>query len=254
MPSKRGICVPWNFEPADFELYKPAIESGRISWVGNWEMWKPKGIPENVTYVPQCRTANEANQIRAYLDGYKDDNQAQDWMGFNEPDIESQANLSVEDAVKLWKEHVLPTKAAHPGVRIGSPGISNAPEGINWLKRFFIELGGTGQSGVDHVVIHYYSPDVEHFKVYVQQVHNQFKLPVWVTEFGCTRWDPGNPPSEEEVLWFMREALNFLDSAPYVERYAWFGSMRDVGEGVGKTNGLQQEGGLSEAGKLYTSL
>lgn len=217
-------------------------------------MWKPKGLPETATYIPQCRTADEANQIGDYLKGYQRDAKVQDFMGFNEPDIASQANMSVDSAVKPWKEHVLEAKKANPSVRFGSPGISNSPEGIPWLKRFIIELGGIIPSGIDHVVMHYYSPDVEHFKTYVRAAHNEFKLPIWVTEFGCTRWDPGNSPSDDEVLAFMNEALKFLDEAPYVEKYAWFGAMRDVGEAVGRSNGLQRAGGLSPAGKLYLGL
>lgn len=252
--SKRGLSVPWNFDPDDFSLYAAAIQSGKISWISNWEMWKPKGLPSNITYIPQCRTGNEADQIPNYLSGYQNDDQAQDFMGFNEPDIDSQANMSVDQAVELWRKHVLPTREHCGGVKFGSPAVSNGPNGISWLKEFFEKLGGTEKSGVDHVVIHYYSPNVEHFKQYVKEVYDAFKLPVWVTEFSCTNWNPAHPPSEEDVLAFMKEALRFLDEAPYVQRYAWFGAMKEVDEGVGKANGLQKDGGLSRTGELYTTL
>ena len=49
----------------------------------------------------------------------------------------------------------------------------------------------------------------------------------------------------------MSEALTFLDEAEFVEQYAWFGAMRDVGDAVGKKNGLQSGNELSRAGKLY---
>jgi len=252
--SKRGISIPWNFDPKDFSSYSAAIKSGKISWISNWEMWKPKGLPSDVTYIPQCRTANEADQIISYFSGYRDDSQVQDFIGFNEPDIDSQANMSVDHAVELWKKHVLPMKENCEGVKIGSPAVSNGPNGLPWLKEFLEKLGSVERSGVDHVVIHYYSPDVEHFKRHVQEVYETFKIPVWVTEFACTTWDNAHPASEKEVLLFMEEAVRFLDEAPFVQRYAWFGAMEDVGEGVGRANGLQRDGDLSEAGNLYTTL
>ena len=99
-------------------------------------------------------------------------------------------------------------------------------------------------------------PDVGDFKRYVREVWEMFgrKRKVWVTEFACTRWDPGNPVGEKEVLGFMREALSWLDGMEGVERYAWFGAMEDVGEGVGRANGLQKDGRLSEAGRMYITL
>jgi hypothetical protein len=249
--SKRGICVPWNFEPGDFTLYQKAIDDGTISWLSNWEMWKPKGLPSNIIYIPQCRTANEAPQINDYLKVYESDSQVSGFLGFNEPDIDSQANLSAEKAVELWRQHVLPLKQTYPDLKVGSPAVSNGPGGIPWLTRFFDCLGGVQHSGVDHVAIHYYSPDVEHFKRYLTEAHRTFGLPVWVTEFACTQWDTSNPYSEAEVCSFMREAIGFLDNAGFVERYAWFGAMADVGEGVGRANGLQKTGKLSRAGGVY---
>jgi hypothetical protein len=238
---------------ADFALYQAAIDKGTISWLLNWEMWRPKGLPNNITYVPQCRTANEAHQIRDYLKRYENDKQVQGFLGFNEPDIDSQANMSVNQAAELWKSHVLPFKKRYPTLKVGSPAVSNGPNGLPWLKRFISYLGGIQQAGVDYLAIHYYSPDVEHFKRYVDEVHGTFGLPVWVTEFACTRWDPLNPCSEEEVCSFMNEAISFLENADFVERYAWFGAMADVGEGVGRANNLQMEGMLSPAGVVYCS-
>jgi len=55
-------------------------------------------------------------------------------------------------------------------------------------------------------------------------------------------------------LQFMREAVQFLEETEFVERYAWFGAMEDVGEAVGRANGLQKGNELTEAGKLYLSL
>lgn len=88
----------------------------------------------------------------------------------------------------------------------------------------------------------------------MEEVYDAFGLPIWVTEFACTNWDPKAPVSEAEVLAFMKECVEFLEDAEYVERYAWYGAMEDVGEDVGRANGLQRGNSLTEAGKLYLSL
>jgi hypothetical protein len=67
-------------------------------------------------------------------------------------------------------------------------------------------------------------------------------------------WDAQKPVNEKDVLQFMKEAVQFLEETEFVERYAWFGAMEDVGEGVGRANGLQKKNELTEAGKLYLSL
>jgi hypothetical protein len=251
--SKRGICVPWNFSSNDFKLYEPAIDGGRLSWLGNWEMWKPKGIPQKLIYIPQCRTGTEATQIVDYMHGYRRDDQVHGFLGFNEPDIATQANLTVDRAANLWKKHVLPLKAEFPDLKIGSPSVSNGPEGLPWLHSFIESLGGIEKSGIDHICLHHYSPTVQEFKKYVATAHDAFKLPVWVTEFACTRWDPFNQCTEQEVSSFMKDAMSFLDQAHYVQRYAWFGAMSDVGDAVGQANGLQKDGKLSAAGLIYCS-
>jgi hypothetical protein len=195
------------------------------------------------------------------MTGYEKDDCVDDcFVGFNEPDIDGQANMTVAQAAKLWKEKVLPMKAACPHIRLGSPAVSNAPapKGVQWLADFVDSVSsssdGDADSGIDFLVLHYYGPDAADLETYLTEAHKRFGKPVWLTEFACTTWDAARPRSEETVLAFMHEALRFLDTAPWVERYAWFGAMEDVGEGVGRANGLQGGGGLSRAGELYTSL
>ncbi|QDS72173.1 hypothetical protein FKW77_004676 [Venturia effusa] len=251
---KRGISVPWNFDPKHFALYKQAIDAGKISWLFNWELWKPDGLPLTIIYVPQCRTGKEIEQVLPRLTKYLKDDQVQHFIGFNEPCINAQANLSVDEAIELWKKYVLPMKDQCPGVLIGSPSIANGKHGLPWLVSFISNLGGIQASGIDHIVLHVYDRTSDGFKNHVEEIYNAFGLPIWVTEFACTSWDRENPISEEDVLEFMRETVRFLEETDYVERYAWFGAMEDVGEDMGRANGLQRGNSLTEAGKLYLSL
>ena len=61
-------------------------------------------------------------------------------LGFNEPEIAGQSNLSPSDAANLWKAHVEPLKEL--GVRLGSPAPSGSPQGKQWLLNWMEVCGG----------------------------------------------------------------------------------------------------------------
>lgn len=75
--------------------------------------------------------------------------------------------------------------------------------------------------------------------------------PVWITEFAATNWNPNDPLPREHVENFAKESFKYLDTLDWVERYAWFGPMRDTGT-VGKWAALIGEDGQPNAlGKVY---
>lgn len=75
--------------------------------------------------------------------------------------------------------------------------------------------------------------------------------PVWITEFAATNWNQGNPLPREHVEKFARESCKYLDTLDWVERYAWFGPMRDTGT-VGKWAAMIGDDGQPTAlGKAY---
>jgi hypothetical protein len=75
--------------------------------------------------------------------------------------------------------------------------------------------------------------------------------PVWITEYACTNWNKDKPLPREHVETFARESVKYLDSLDWIERYAWFGPMRDTGT-VGKwARMLDDDGKLTPLGKAY---
>lgn len=62
-PSKRGLGWPYDNQQDAFHAYEPSVGQHKLTWLFNWEMWKPKGFPEALEYVPQVRTQAEAGQI-----------------------------------------------------------------------------------------------------------------------------------------------------------------------------------------------
>ena len=127
-------------------------------------MWDPS-LPSARSRIrpPQCRTSKEADQISSYLRGYRDAGTLGGcFLGFNEPDIADQANLSVEEAVGLWREYVVPReegdgrRAAESG-ESGGVECGGGGEGEGVVEGVCGEVGGAGGVwGSDFVVIHWY--------------------------------------------------------------------------------------------------
>lgn len=149
-------------------------------------------------------------------------------QGPNEPEFPEQANLSVDQAVQLWKQFLQPLTSL--GIRLGSPAISSAPAGKKWLKEFLNHCQGCS---VDFIALHWYGEDWMNMRNYLLEMHALFpNYTIWLTEFAETRSDPAS-----EWLWFsmqrcahaeiviqkfMVNALPWLDSHAFIERYAWF--------------------------------
>jgi O-glycosyl hydrolase len=211
------------------------------------------------------RTAAQAKDIEPFLtDISKAGFEIKYFLGFNEPEIPDQANMSVDEAVRLWRETVLPTKAKL-GFRVGSPGMSSdVSRSKPWLNSFFSRLGQ--DHGVDFLVVHWYGLRFEEMRRFLEDMHATYGMPVWVNEFACsTMGNPGGQSSITDVEKFISEAVPWLDSCPWIERYAYYGhgQGKNVGDWVGVANNLyetaqgcdQTDGRqLSRVGRLYTEL
>lgn len=232
--SKRGLAWPWNGVGDDFNLFK---NSNKISWVYNWERWRPVGLDNtNFEYVATQRTAQDIEQLQNYMKG----NRARILMVFNEPDIADQANISPDQAVKLWKQYVTPIKNNDQSLRLGSPGISNGASGIPWLRDF---MSKCNDCEVDFISCHWYGPSYDHFVQHIQEVNKNFPdKRIWVTEFALQ-----NNPSEDEQIAFLKQAMTFLDGQGYIERYSWFGAFR----GSSGNNLIGSNGSLTNLGSTY---
>ena len=227
----RGLAWPWNNVAQDFGLFQG---SPAIKWVYNWESWVPEGKPDNLEYVAMQRTRDFLDQLPNNMQN----NGARILLGFNEPDIAAQANMGVDEAVGLWRQHILPY--GQQGIRLGSPATSNSPQGLPWLQEF---MSKCNDCMVDFIAMHWYGLEFSEFQAYVEAVHNAFPdKKIWVTEFALTLDIP-----EEQQRNFLGQALPYLDSLDYVERYAWFGASR------GSTgNSLINDGGeLTAVGQSY---
>ena len=246
--SKRGLA--YNYESPSLDPFKP-YASKSLSWAWNWASspFHLNGLPLN--YCPTLHSLKpdvlktwDADSKKAVSSaGGKDVY----FLGFNEPDIADQANMSPGAAAGAWKQYFGPL-TGQGGVKLGSPQVSNGvgtnpatgqAYGLEWLKQFF---GACGGCKIDFVVVHWYGctngcsvdTDVQALKDFVKKaVDFANGKKVWITELATHLPDQAG---------FMAKALPFLDGEPGVERYAYY---------MVKEGSLMQGGGLSEAGKKY---
>ncbi len=239
---KKGVSV-WQFNGLT-----QALGHVGAGWYYNWATTNDSMPgPSGVEFVPMIRAGGDvtpANLATARREGKV-------LLGFNEPDMSGQANMSVDDALAAWP------KLQATGMRLGSPSVAyggDTPGG--WLDRF---MTGARQKGdrVDFITLHWYGSDfsgaaVNQFLGYVDAVHNRYGLPIWVTEYGLMNFNgtPRYPTGAQEAA-FITGTTRGMQSRSYVERYAWF-ALPAVGDSTGY--GLYSDGDTpTDAGKAYTA-
>ena len=212
---KKGVAFNFGYEDSWQERFQKLKPHWHYSW--NWEL--RENYPDGIEFVPMIWGRQNATQARIdYLNNLSSLGKIQNVLMFNEPDLESQSNMSVEEVVNLWP--LLETL----NVPISSPATS-AP--LNDWMRDFMQTASIQNLRVDFVAIHiYHKNDPIKFIELVEEVYLTYGKPIWITEFAVrdTNATINNPNiySESYVLTFMENVLNELHELDYVKRYSWF--------------------------------
>jgi len=145
-------------------------------------------------------------------------------LGFNEPDLASQANMTPDQALDLWP------KLMATGLTLGSPAVAaNGATPGGWLDRFMSGARSRGYR-VNFITLHWYGGDfdttdaVGQLRGYLQAVHARYGLPIWLTEYALTDFASSTPqyPDPQQQAAFVTASTRMLQSLPYLQRYAWF--------------------------------
>lgn len=142
-------------------------------------------------------------------------------LGFNEPDMEGQSNLTPAQCLEHWPK-LMALKQ-----RLGSP----APANSLWLDQFLPEARRRGLR-IDFLCVHRY-PDIsdphaaDAIEQMLREVYDKYGMPVWLTEFGAANVAAWNQPRCRKptagmARTFLKNLLPRLERLPFVERYAWF--------------------------------
>lgn len=246
--TKRGLCWPVENHPS-LQTHPFTRPGSKVSWLYNWS---PNPTPgSSLPFVPMQWSGAGAAELDSKFSSSPAPSAA--ILGFNEPERGDQANMTPSAAAEVWLAHIEPLRRR--GVRAGSPGPSSCEEGVLWLQEF-TRLIRAGGSNVDFWALHWYGEGLGGFYDFIWSTHHRLDpgIPVWITEFACTNWNADQPLGREVVESFLRESAKYLDGLDWVERYAWFGPMKDTGM-VGKWAALLDgEGGISDLGRIYRDL
>ncbi|GAA1597376.1 sigma-70 family RNA polymerase sigma factor [Actinoplanes couchii] len=238
--AKKGVGV-WKFAGSE-----GALKDVGAGWYYDWaphddEVPGPAGV-EFVPMIWGAKDLTDATLRKAKSEGDV-------LLGFNEPDLAEQSNMSVEDALAAWP------RLQATGMKLVSPAVAFGGDTAGgWLDRFMTGAKAKNLT-VDAIALHWYGSDfsaasVNQFLGYVDAVHERYGKPIWITEFGLMNFG-GSPryPSDAQKVRFIKGATAGLEKRRYVERYAWFG-LPAVGDSV--DFGLYTDGDSpTEAGEAY---
>ncbi|WP_248959808.1 sigma-70 family RNA polymerase sigma factor [Sphaerisporangium perillae] len=226
-----------------------ALAKSGASWYYTWST-RDEGISApRAKFVPMVWGATsvtaaklaEARRAGPYL------------LGFNEPDMPAQANVTVEKALELWP------KLMATGRVLGSPSVAfgaDTPGG--WFDRF---MSGAAERGyrVDFVALHWYGAEfqtqaaVDQLKSYIQRVYKRYHKPIWLTEYALIDFSSGKSryATDAQQAAFLTASTQMLATLPYVRRYAWFGISAS---GPKPNSGLFHENGRpTRTGRAFQS-
>ncbi|GAA5986503.1 hypothetical protein JCM10908_003779 [Rhodotorula pacifica] len=216
-----------------------------LAWAYNWASSPGGTLGNGVMYVPQLWGAKGVGtwekEAKAAIDAG-----ATHILGFNEPDLGEQANLTPSQAADLWKAQVQKfsgsAKLVSPGVTNGLKTDDGKDMGVPWLLDFVAACDGCT---IDAFALHWYdkASNTDYFTSYLTDAYSKLKKPIWLTEFMGT----GTPAEQKKFLEF---AVPWLEKQAFIERYAAFGAFADNP----LANFLNKDGSLNDLGKAYASL
>jgi hypothetical protein len=223
---KRGIGAPWDSIGSDLDQIP---SNQKVGWYHNWETYRAKG-GNQLEYVATLRTGHP-DDIQRFQTNMPT-NGARSLICLNEPNESSQANLSPQDAARIWRQYCWPQKQR--GIRLVAPSISNGQNGIPWLQTF---ISLTRDVPPDVISAHYYGTDGYDMIHFVQSLHDHFGMPVWIPEFAHLN----NNVYDQRGL--QAQVRQWMDSQWWIEKYAWFGCSRGDENNVNEASRLLDRNG-----------
>jgi Glycosyl hydrolase catalytic core len=212
--AKKGVAA-WSFNGVS-----QALTRSGASWYYTWSTsHQPIATPRGLHFVPMIW--GPASVTAAALSQAK--HQSRYLLGFNEPDMSSQSNMSVAEALRLWP------RLMSTGMQLGSPAVADAAATPgSWLALFMRGAKARGYR-VNFITVHWYGGDfatsqaVPELRSYLQAIHARYHRPIWLTEFALIRFGSSVTfPSPARQAAFIASATSMLEHLSYVQRYAWF--------------------------------
>lgn len=236
----------------DANLVSSLADRQAVSWAYNWNMLAAGSLPQGVEFVPMLWGLKDiggwADAIKTALTGSGllggGSSGNKYIMGFNEPDMASQAAMSPSDAASYYMQYITP----HAGeAKLISPAVTSSTDpnmGLQWFNSFMDSCGNCKISGL---AVHWYGNTPDEFKSFVNQAIQTASAhglqEVWITEFALQA-DAEGQGSPDVTAQFLSDVLPWLDSQQAVSRYAYF---------MCAENHMLNGGSLNKAGEAYAA-
>ena len=250
--SKKGLAMGGDMSDA------VKMKKLNVSWYYNWATTAfNNSVDEGVAHIPMVWGASQSNlrEIKSITDD------ANYILGYNEPDIESQANLSAGKALAAWKyieatgkRTVSPALAVYtggfmdkflidgdtydPSQEVEKETSEDSNDSEVTTEEDVIELKGGFYAAVDvdAIALHRYfgcksgtDIDIGNLKNAVDWLWKKYHKPIWVTEVSITGkkgafsdWSYEYPGALERMKKYVASVIETMDADDRVERYAWF--------------------------------
>jgi len=180
------------------------------AWSYQWHPW-PRQCP-GIQMIPMIWSMEHWSATAApspYL------------LGFNEPDIQSQANMTPDEAAVGWRK----LEQAYPYRMLVSP----APTSAVWLRQWRIAylLRYNREPRLSAIAGHVYKPEIAEAQRVLDEfvvLAREWGLPLWITEYSFPACWYTFGSDVSKAVETAQAFTNDLRNAPEVARYAWFAS------------------------------
>jgi len=235
------------------------LNSLDLDWWYNWNQTRLYGAGKvTAPFVPMLYS-DSAARLETLNTDLAALNMPTRILGFNEPDHDSQADMSTGEARAAWR--ALEKAAAVEGLKIGSP-VTVSPDAW-WMNRFMIDSTELESPDlkIDFVCAHIYqNPSVSTFLNKVDALHDRWGKPVWVTETAVADFTAvdgsgvkSSRYSRDEVNQYMEDLWAEVQKRPWLERFAW--KTRDnADEQMWFSSLFNSNGTLTSTGVTYRNL
>jgi hypothetical protein len=201
-----------------FPGWEKRLTDLRCKWFYSWNKEIPKGLPDGMEFIPMIYRYGGDAQVIADTAAAAKKAGIKEILGFNEPDKQKQGNMTLDQTLEAWP------LLMETGMRLGSPGCTHPDK--EWMIQF-MAAAKERNLRVDFICVHSYGgPNPEALVQRLENIHQMFGLPLWITEFAVGDWNAKsveeNKNKPETVLRFMEQVLPMLDKLDFLERYAWF--------------------------------
>lgn len=234
--------------------------SGGVSWWYNWSLTPSASLPADagarygMDFYPMLWNGNfNGANVEAFLIAHP---KIRYLLVLNEPNLNSQANLTPQVAAQLWPRYE--AVSAHTGVKIVGPAITwgtmaGYQDPVAWLDAFYAAYraaNGNRNPQIDYLAFHWYDYGLG------GQLDrlNKYGKSFWLTEFA--NWHDQNDGARIDTLAKqeaqMTEMVATCEGRADVFRYAWFTGR--LSPDPHYTSLLDASGQLSALGQLYVSL